>query len=91
MYGFKHQLVDLESFYTHCGTEKSKMFSDKYSEIIETHARHRLVELFLESWRQAKQPQRVIAHNTTIMALGRESCWKDAVYILGSMPKQMLG
>lgn len=71
--------------------QKNKMFSDKYAEIIERHARHRLVELILVSRRQAKQPQRVIAHNTTIMALGRESCWKDAVYILGSMPKQMLG
>ena len=36
MYGFKHQLVDLESFHTQCGTEKNMTFSDKYSEIIET-------------------------------------------------------
>ncbi|CAK8987842.1 unnamed protein product [Durusdinium trenchii] len=39
---------------------------------------------------KAKVAQRIIAYNTTIVALGNESLWQQAISVLESMPRQRL-
>lgn len=49
------------------------------------------LSLALMTVRQAKVVQRIIAHNTTIMALGNESSWREALVVLERMSERRLG